>query len=547
MYDDTFPVLIVGGGPVGLSASLLLSCFGVPTLLIERHASTSIHPRARGLNIRTMEIYRELGLEEAVHAAGAALADSRYMLFVETLAGKEIRRVPDEDLFPVGEQLAQVTPCSWCQCAQDELEPILLAAARRNGADVQFGTELVTFTQDSTGVTATVMDRSTGVQRTVRARYMLAADGANSTIRKALEVPMFGQGTLEHYVNIYFHADLRNLVHGREFGICFVENSAVEGIFLAVNNTDRWLFNVPYAPEQGGAPADFTPERCTDLVRKAVGLPQIDVEILSVLPWVATARVADRLQVGQVFLAGDAAHLMPPAGGFGLNTGVQDAHNLAWKLAAVLNENAEPALLETYNTERQPVARLVVEQALRELDAPTPDTVVGSGPADGPPEHEGDELMDQLTAVLGYRYTSRAILAPDSAPPVPYGLDLTGRPGTRAPHLWIEREGKRISTLDLFNRHFVLLVGSNGQVWSNAARAVATLKKIDLAIYRFGRDGDLIDLDERWCATYGVTSEGAVLVRPDGFVAWRSKGLEESPQVTLEQILDRLLCSPRSR
>ncbi|GAC1648118.1 MAG: FAD-dependent monooxygenase [Ktedonobacteraceae bacterium] len=546
MNSENVSVLIVGGGPAGLTSALLLARYGLSVLLIERREGTSIHPRARGLNVRTMEIYRMLGIEEEVRVAGTALAKSRYMLFVNTLAGEEIRRVPDDDLVLVGERLAQITPCNWCQCAQDELEPIVATAAREHGASLQFGTELVAFTQDTEGVTATVVERATGVQRKIQARYMIATDGAASPIRNALGVSVTERTTMGHYVNIYFRADLRALVHDRWFALCFVENADVEGIILAVNNTDRWLFNVPYAPEKGETPADFANERCIDLVRKAVGLPLLDVQVISTLPWEAAARFVEHMQVGRVFLAGDAAHVMPPAGGFGLNTGVHDAHNLAWKLAYVIKNEASPTLLETYNDERLPVARLIVEQAVGELEAETPDTPVGP-----PAETDGEEkdgLLNQLTVILGYKYTSRAVMADEQEkdrkknPSMPSnGLDLSGSPGTRAPHVWVEYRGQRLSTLDLFNGNFVLFCGSDGKTWCDAARNVSNNLKSDFAIYQVGPNGNLVDLDGRWHTAYGITSKGAVLVRPDGFVAWRSVDSSALPDKTLEYVLKSLL------
>jgi len=300
------------------------------------------------------------------------------------------------------------------------------------------------------------------------------------------------------------------------------------------------LFNVPYSPEKGTTPADFTTERCIELIRKAVGLPQLDVEIISVLPWEAAARYADSIQSGRVFLIGDAAHVMPPAGGFGLNTGVQDAHNLAWKLALVINGVADAALLETYNAERLPVARLVVEQAVGELEAPTPDTPGGRPAGDAAPNNEDDVLMDQLKVILGYRYASQAVIVSDDDLPSSNGLDLTGRPGTRAPHIWLEHQGRRISTLDLFGSRFVLLAGAEGEIWCDTARTLAVRLGLDLATYRIG--GDLIDLDGHWSASYGVTPEGAVLVRPDGFVAWRTASRKEGPEETLEKVLSHILC-----
>jgi len=515
---ERVPVLIIGGGPAGLTAALLLARAGVQTVLIERHAGTSIHPRARGLNVRTMEIFRALGLESAVQAAGAALAKSRYMLFVETLAGKEIRRVADDELMITGDTLAGFTPCNWSQCAQDELEPILAEAARIAGAQLRFDNEFISLEQAADGVTVRVQERATGTMRTIQADYVLAADGVHSPVREALQIRRVERDVQGYYVNIYFRADLSALVEDRWFGICFVENPEVNGLFLAVNNTDRWLFNAEYHPDKGESPTDFTPERCLELVRKAVGLPDLELELLSALPWEAAARYAENFQSGRVFLVGDAAHSMPPAGGFGLNTAIQDAHNLAWKLAAVVQKTAAAALLETYQAERFPVAAAVVDQSVRDYQADSPDAPAEYGPPGGEQSPE-EGMIQMLTLILGTRYQSTAALSAANDAGIKSVVDLRGQPGTRAPHLWLEYNGKRISTLDLFDGSFVLLAGSAGDAWMQAAQDAA--QELQLNAYQIGVT--VSDIEQRWAAAYGVEADGAILIRPDGVVAWRSE------------------------
>jgi len=519
-------VLIVGGGPAGATSALLLARYGIPTILVEKQPGTFIHPRARGLNVRTMEIYRALGLEDAIRSAGDALAKSRYMLFVETLAGREIRRVPDDDLIMTGEALDRVTPCRWCQCAQDALEPIVLKAAAEAGADLRFNTRLTGFAQDADGVTAQLSGKSsTGEQDyTIRAQYVIGADGAHSLTRRNLGVTFPNRKVLGHYLNIYFRADLSALVADRWFALCFVENPALEleCMLLAVNNTDRWLLNVEYHPEAGQAPEDFSPERCINLIRQAVGQADLPVELFSVLPWESAAGVADRFQVDRTFLLGDAAHGMPPAGGFGLNTGVQDAHNLAWKLAAVLNGTASPTLLATYEAERLPVAHRVVDQAVAEVEAPTPDTP--GRPPGG--DEAGDPMLEQMAVILGNRYVSAAIMPTDNADAEPdLRLPLDGRPGTRAPHRWIRpiNGTNPRSTLDLIDGHFVLITGVDGQAWIDATKAGA-ISSPAIDVYRIGTDLIPLASEDDLAGAFGITSAGAVLIRPDGVVAWRSNG-----------------------
>ncbi len=536
MKSEHVPVLIVGGGPVGLTMSLLLAQQGIPALLVEKHAATAIGPRARGLNVRSMEILRGLGIEGAIRRAGAQIGDDRYTLVVETLASKEIRRSGGS---AVADVTSHLSPTGFCLCAQNELEPCLVEAAEGTTSCLHFSTELVSCIEDDSGVQAEIIERATGVRKTLRAEYLVAADGAYSSIRDRLKIGTTGPGDIAHYINIYFRADLQPLMRDRPFVMCFVQNASVRGALISVDNVERWTFNVSYDP-QNESPQNFTSERCVELVRQAIGVADLQVELLTIDPWTAMARVARHLRVGRVFFVGDAAHCMPPAGAFGMNTGIQDAHNLAWKLAAVLRRQAAPALLQTYEAERLPIARATVAEATSRL-ASSQDRLHGGRPQEGMAQ-----AKDPLAMILGYRYVSDAILnVGGNATPaavIPDSLQLEAAPGTRAPHVWLEWQGKHISILDLFRTQFVLLVSESGSSWLEAAHALIAQQKYALAAYSVGDEADLIDREHQWTSTYKMVPDGAILIRPDGFLAWRTDGKETDPRQTLERVLKHVLC-----
>src|SRR5690349_16022156 len=351
-------VLIAGGGPVGLTASMLLSRLGVRSLLVERHPGTSIHPKARGINSRTMEIFRQVGVEDAVRAAGLAPGRSGFIVWTRSLAGEELERRTPARSRPEAEQ---ASPVIRCLCAQDDLEPVLRAHAESLGPGaLRFGTELTGFSQHDDDVVVTLRD-ARGEQQ-IRARYLIAADGARSRVRESLGIAMRGNAGIYRSINILLHADLTPWVADRPAALYFVEQPGLKATFLTINGANRWGFLINNLPLNGAD--DYPPERCAAVVRQAAGVPDLSVEILGAVPWVAAAQVAERYRDGRVFLAGDAAHHMPPTGGFGMNTGVQDAHNLAWKLAAVLEGWACPALLDTYDAERRPFGEFVTQQCL---------------------------------------------------------------------------------------------------------------------------------------------------------------------------------------
>ncbi|MBY0320320.1 MAG: FAD-dependent monooxygenase [Reyranella sp.] len=530
------PVLIVGGGPVGLMASLLLSRLGIRSLLVERHPGTAIHPKARGINARTMEVFRQQGIEAAVRKAGLPPERTGFIVWAKSLAGEEIeRRVP----WGRSERSTDVSPVRACLCAQDYLEPVLRRCAEEQApGELSFNTELKGFTQDSAGVTATLRNVVTGAELKVLAQYMIAADGAQSAIRAALGVRMDGKKDVYDSVNILLEADLRPWTQDRPAALYFIESDKLRGTFLTINAHDRWGFLVNSLKAQGYAPQDFTPERSAALVRLAAGVPDLPVKVLGVAPWVASAHVAEQYRHGRIFLAGDAAHEMPPTGGFGMNTGVQDVHNLCWKLALVLQDRAEDSLLQTYHDERQPLACKITEQALANAVS------MGRLKKTNETTSARPEFLNEQGMIFGASYSSAAVL-PDGSPPPAVANPITdyapsARPGGRAPHAWLQRpDGERVSPIDLLGKGFVLLAGGKGGEWAEAAQAMQTSNGIEVAPIIVG-NGELEPADERWRETYGIDETGAVLVRPDGYVAWRSAGAAVDPTRTLARAMEAI-------
>ena len=531
------PVLIAGGGPVGLTASLLLSRHGVRSLLVERHPGTAIVPKARGINARTMEMYRQCGVEAAIRAAGLSEERrGRLIVWTETLAGKEIeRRVPGR---ATPKNMA-VTPTTNCLCAQDDLEPVLRRFAETAGPGaLRFNTELTSFSQKDGSVTGTMTDRVTGEETRFSARYLIAAEGAQSRVRRSLGVQMIGEEKVYDSVNILFNADLRQWTEHRPAALYFVEQPELRGTFLTINGTDRWGFLIHSPSQYGYKPGDFTSERCAALIRQAVGIPELVVSVLGVSPWEASAIVADRYREGAVFLAGDAAHEMPPTGGFGLNTGVQDVHNLAWKIAAVLRGQADDALLDSYHAERQPLAETITRAALANAMS------MGRTTRQSGAVLPRREFLNEQGLIYGLCYQSMAVI-PDGTPPVEVTDPVTeyvpsARPGSRAPHVWLQRGGEQLSTIDLFGSHFVLLAGRDGDAWRQAIHQIEPSWP-PLIGFTVGGKEDLIDPDGNWHEAYGVETDGAVLVRPDGYVAWRGRSGASRPREFLRAVVDGVL------
>jgi putative polyketide hydroxylase len=539
-------VLVVGGALTGLSSAVFLGVHGVRCLLVERHPDLLIHPRLRGLTPRAVEAYRQVGLEPAIRDASFATDEGYTWVPVraDTLAGEHTLAEESDE----GEDAGEASPAAFAPIDQDKLEILLRAKAEALGADLRFATELVSWEQDDDGVTAVLRDQRDGAERTVRADYLIAADGANSPIREQLGIGTDGPGVLFNTVTTMIEADLRPALGGRQVSIAYLQQPRPFTILMAHDDAGRrWVFATGYDPEHGESIEGFTDARVVGMVRAAAGLPDVAVRIrpqipgtdLKALGFSVGARVAQRYRDRRVFLVGDAAKIVPPTGGLGGSTGILDAHNLAWKLAAVLGGRAGPALLDTYHAERHPVGLFTMQQALARFGARMAPGDGGPGPA---------PLVDYQVIAFGYQYRSSAVVgAPDDgAPPLP-PEQLTGQPGTRAPHLvvTVADDGRQCSTIDLYGRRFVLLAGADGAAWVKAADAVSESLGVPLDAYRFGVELRARQTAADGAGAHGIAPAGALLVRPDGFVAWRSTGAVADPTVELERALQATLSRSR--
>jgi 2,4-dichlorophenol 6-monooxygenase len=586
------PVLIVGGGAAGLTMSVLLSGYGVESLVVERRADTSGLPKAHILNQRTMEILGEAGVADEVYAQGAPHEWMSRTIWMTSLAGprpEDGQIVGWTDTWGGGEQLAAhlaASPCRTTNLPQLRLEPILKRRAETLAPDgVRFEHELVALEQDGDGVRATVRDLAGGETYEVRAQYAVGADGGR-TVPEALGIGYEGQRGLLKMVTSYIRADLTTLpVDPRCCMYWFISpdtgGSIGSGVLVKMGGRD-WgpgadEFAFSFATDAADD-HDFTPEEATARFHRSIGTDAVPVEVRRMSTWTLESIVADRFGEGRVFLVGDAAHRHPPTGGLGLNTAIGDVHNLAWKLHAVLDRSAGAGLLASYEAERRPVAISNATQSLKswfqhgEVDAAmglsgdTPPeegwasvrTLFSATPegermralVDGAVRRKRDEFCAQ-NLEIGYDYRSAAIVDDGITPPVPddpvCGFIAGTWPGHRVPHARIVRDGRSQSTYDLARLgRFVLFVGPDAAPWAAAAATAAQRLAIDLDVVSIGDDGDYADPTGAWERQREVTDAGAVLVRPDQHVAWRSIGAVGEPAQVLQAALEEILSRPAS-
>ena len=501
--NATCSVLVVGGGIVGLSTAAFLAQRGVDVILVERRPAPSQRLRAKFFYPRTMELYRSLGVEEEIAETSPTSLASEAAV-VESLTGREIRRWT----LPSAGGGAH-TPCSHSTIKQYDLEMIVKAKATALGADLRFGHALVGFEAKDTSMIATVRSDD-GSETLIRASFMVGCDGAHSLVRDRLGIQTEGAGDLLHNMGIAVRADIRKALEGRPLAFAFVRQADLEAFVSWDTDLSGAAVSVPFDPRNPDAERRFDDAECHRLAASCLGMDPAEVELVGTYPWRASSWVAEHYRAGRVVLAGDAAHSVPPLGGFGANTGIHDAHNLALKLAAVIGEGAPDDLLDQYERERRPVAQLVVAQSTARLAA-RPDMHF--------PVDALQPILEEEAITMGYRYGVGA----DARVPNPIALHpgmLRAEPGTRAPHVVLTRAGKEISTLDLFGRGLVLLAASEATTW--AERADRCFRDHGLAAECHVIGCDLVDDNGSFAAAYGITTRGVVLVRSDGFVVWKT-------------------------
>jgi 2-polyprenyl-6-methoxyphenol hydroxylase-like FAD-dependent oxidoreductase len=527
------PILIAGGGPVGLALAGDLGWRGIECLLVEQSDGTIYQPRMDLVGIRTMEFCRRWGLVGAVEASPYPRDLPQDNVYVTSLAGYELGRERMPTL--AAAKAPPESPQRRERCPQNMFDPILRDfAAAQKSVTLRYRTRLVGFAQDADGVTAEVEDATTGARENIRARYLVGCDGGRSLVRETLGIGMVGTAALTYTTNVIFRCPDLVALHdkGRAYRFIILGPEGTWSTIVAINGTDQWRFSIIGGAEERA----YTIDEIHRLIRRAVGR-DFDYEILTVMPWVRRELVAERYGEGRVFMAGDAVHMLSPTGAFGMNTGIQDAVDLSWKLAATLQGWGGAHLLASYDAERRPIGHRNVREAaanFRRMTSPQPGPLLLEPTADG--DKFRQELGAAFTAImrhewftlgvhLGYRYADSPICWPDGseAPPdVPNTYVPSTVPGCRAPHVWLAPSR---STLDLFGKGFALL-GFDADPSDVAVIAAAAHTRGVPLVYT--------PVDHKDAAA--LHARRLVLVRPDGHVAWRGDGAPVDPLALIDRI-----------
>jgi len=588
MTEMHIPVLIVGGGGAGLTASMLLSTYGVDSLLISRSPHTSRLPKAHVLNQRTMEIFTEVGVADAIYERGTPPENMKATAWYAGLSGdhanygRELGRLEVWGGGYTDPDYIAASACRTTNLPQIRLEPVLKEHAELLGrSEIRFNHELLSLEQDGEGVTARILDRASEEEYSVRADYLLGADGGH-VVGAAVGIEMSGPRDIMKLVSVHMGADLSQWLGDDEVLIRWLVNpnfggSWASGILVPMGpvhwgpKSEEWVFHMQYATDDLDAMQE---EKVLERMRATLGIADFSPKIFRISAWVMEGVIADRFRDGRVFLLGDAAHRHPPTGGLGLNSAVHDAYNLVWKLVAVLRGHAGDGLLDTYEAERKPVDQHNIDNAIANaMNHYKIDEALGLSPDKSADENWAElrPLWDDLPASrdkrhalncaigsqtiefrhhnveFGYTYSSAAVVDDGSDPYIPLDpvrlYEPSTKPGHPLPHAWVEREGERLPLGTLVHGdYFLLIAGEDGNAWVEAAEKLAAEHNLPLRAVRVGvLDSDYVDVRCAWLKNREITSTGAVLVRPDRYIAFRSMEAVDDPKAVLTGTLNQIL------
>ena len=583
MHEIDTDVLIIGTGPAGSAMSALLATYGVDNMVVNRYRWLANTPRAHITNQRTMEVLRDLGREveaEAyMHATEQDLMGEN--VFCESLAGEEIGRMRSWGTHPLTRAQHQLSsPCHMNDLPQTFMEPLLYKTACARGSQGRMSTEYLSHEQDAEGVTTTLRDRLAQREFKVRSRYLIGADGGNSLVAEHIDAPIEGKMGVGGSMNILFRADLSKYVAHRPSVLYWVMQPGADvggigmGLVRMIRPWNEWLIVWGYDINEPTPEVDAT--FATNVARQLVGDPELEIELISANTWTVNNAYATELQRGRVFIMGDAAHRHPPSNGLGSNTSIQDAYNLAWKLAAVLKGQAGAGLLASYNAERAPVAKQIVTRANQSIAefGPIFEALGMTGGTDYAKIKASMTARTDATATaakqraalreaiafkkyefdahgveMNQRYKSQAVVSDGQMEPT-FDLDAelyfqpTTWPGARLPHAWVYEHdsGAKHSTLDLCGRGlFTVLTGIGGEAWCVAAETVGKELNMSIRCHVIGPRQRYVDHVGEWARAAEISDSGCLLVRPDQHVAWRLEELAGDPEAELRRVLRAIL------